>query len=297
MNLSVIIVSYNTVDLLRQCLTSLYEEIREIPSEVFVVDNASIDGSVLMVKEEFPSVKLISNHDNRGFAVANNQALELVKGEYILLLNPDTIVMKSAIQELFAGYATLGRKTGILSSRLLNRDGSEQKSEGRFYNFWHSLINNRAFRLEGKKRSSSTISPIDWAHGAVMFFSKALLDNIGGFDERFFIYAEEIDFFKRAKESGYENYIIESSKVIHVGGQSTRQHRSVMFIENYKSFYKFLKKHYHPFEYHLYRFRSIILALIWFCYYSIALSNDSKAKRRLYRDLVAWHFNPRQAKF
>ncbi|MFK7970837.1 MAG: glycosyltransferase family 2 protein [Bacteroidia bacterium] len=255
-DVSVVIVSWNTKDLLRACLNSVYEQTKAYSLEVFVVDNDSPDKSADMVREEFPQVQLIANDDNRGFAPANNQALERANGRYVLLLNPDTVVLDGAIDKMI-DYAEENKneKVGVVTCKLLNGDGSLQKSVNSFYSFWRSFIENRFFEgilqkmnMGGKTFMSfwdhSERREIDWAFGAVMLFSKDLMDDIGMLDDRFYIYAEEMDYFMRAKKAGYHSWFLPEIEITHFGKSSSRQRRAAMFIQNYKSFYLFLEKHY-----------------------------------------------------
>ncbi|MFY8032899.1 MAG: glycosyltransferase family 2 protein, partial [Flexibacteraceae bacterium] len=206
-DVSVVIVSWNTKDLLRSCLKTVFEQTKEVSLEVFVVDNNSPDNSAAMVAEEFPQVKLIANPDNKGFAAANNQALEVCTGKYILLLNPDTEIVDGAIDKLAAYYKVHeAEKLGVLVCKLLNDDGSLQKSVNKFYNFWRSFLDNRFMYNVLSQFSASTrmltshwehdeSRAIDWAYGAVMFYSREVHDKVGVLDARFFIYAEEMDYF------------------------------------------------------------------------------------------------------
>lgn len=289
---SIVIVSYKTRDLLRKCLDAVYGTAAR-PVEVYVVDNASGDGSVEMVQEAFPQVKVISNAENRGFAAANNQALRLVDTPYVMLLNPDTELQDDALERLLTELENLRPQAGILAAQLLNSDGSPQASESKYYSFWDTLLNNRAFRThQPEKQYGKEPKPIDWAHGAVMVFRKSLMDDIGLLDEGFFIYAEEIDYYLRAKKAGYTAFLIPEAKVIHHGAASTRQKRSEMFIQNYRSFYRLLRKHYSWLDYVAYRVRSLLLILFWRIRFTL---KGDKELQALYRDLWKWHLNPQES--
>jgi GT2 family glycosyltransferase len=300
-DLSIVIVSWNTQDMLRDCLQSVYEQTQKYTFEVFVVDNNSPDDSAAMVAEEFPEVNLIANADNRGFAPANNQALEQAKGEYILLLNPDTLVLDGAIDRMIDyAKAHADEKIGVLTCKLLNGDGSLQRSVNRFYSFWRSFVENRFFsRIFEKLGIQSdffmaywqhdSLREIDWAFGAVMLFKRSLMEEIGMLDDRFYIYAEEVDFYMRSKKAGYRSFFLPDVEIIHFGKSSSRQRRSAMFIQNYKSFYLFLRKHYGRLSYYLYRTRAFLYLLIWYGYFSVKNDEEAHIQRKVYRETIQWH--------
>lgn len=302
-DISIVIVSWNTLSLLRDCLKSVYDETSKHSFEIFVVDNHSPDGSAEMVAHEFPEVRLIANTDNKGFAPANNQALEQAEGKYIMLLNPDTVVKNGAIDKMI-DYAEQNKdqRLGILTCKLLNGDGTLQRSVNRFYSFWRSFVENRFFAgLFGKLGIQSkfflsywehdTIKEIDWAFGAVMLFHRDVMEDIGILDDRFYIYAEEVDYYMRAKKAGYKSLFLPEIEIIHYGSSSATQRRSAMFIQNYKSFYLFLRKHYGRFSYWLYRSRACLYLFFWFVYFSIKGSDEAKTQRKVYKETIQWHFS------
>lgn len=302
-DVSVIIVSWNTKKLLRDCLQSVYEQTVGHSLEVFVVDNNSPDNSAEMVRNEFPQVILIANPDNKGFAAANNQAMRLATGKQILLLNPDTIILENAIDKLL-DYANSGniKNLGVLVCTLLNDDLTLQKSVNSFYNFWASFVENRfiaglfqRFNLEPKWFTSywdhKTEREIDWAYGALMLFSKELMDKVGLLDERFYIYAEEMDYFLRVKKAGYKSVFVPGIKIVHLGKSSSRQKRAAMFIQNYKSFYIFLLKHYGFGQYWAYRLRANFYLVLWYLRFSLSSSSEAREQRQVYAETLKWHFS------
>lgn len=305
-DVSVIIVSWNTKDLLRKCLQSVFNETRKATLEVWVVDNDSPDLSADMVREEFPQVKLIANSDNKGFALANNQAMNLSSGRFILLLNPDTEVLSSngiGAIDAMVGYAEKHQteKVGILTCKLLNGDGTLQKSVNRFYNFWRSFLDNRFMyemiaKLKGSEKlltshwEHDSIKEIDWAYGAVMFFSKESMDRVGVLDPQFYIYAEEMDYFMRYRKAGYTSWFLSDIEIIHYGKSSSRQRRAAMFIQNYKSFYLFLKKHYSGLDFVAYRIRAQIYLTAWYLKYSLSTGEEAKQQKQVYAETLKWHF-------
>lgn len=303
-DLSVIIVSWNTVALLRNCLNSIYEQTRENTLEVIVVDNNSPDNSADMVAKEFPQVILIANPDNKGFAAANNQAMAIAKGGHLLLLNPDTVLVNHSIDQLMH-YARVNkdRNLGVITCKLLNEDLTLQKSVNQFYSFWRSFVENRLFGEMLSRFNSqngvfmsfwdhSTEKEIDWAYGAVMLFSREVFEKVGYLDDLFYIYAEEMDYFMRVKKAGFTSVFVPSIEIIHLGKSSSRQRRAAMFIQNYKSFYIFLLKHYSRLDYLAYRLRATVYLLGWYLRYSFSTSEEGRIQRQVYAETLKWHFSP-----
>ncbi len=303
-DVSVIIVNWNTANLLRACLRSIQTEMIAFVAEVIVVDNNSADGSAQMVATEFPEVILIANAQNLGFAKANNQGLEIGTGRYMLLLNPDTVVLDSAIDKMIAfADSKPAAKLGIITSRLLNDDRTLQRSVHKFYSFGRSFLENRFFTdlaskfgIFGKFQSNGwahdTTKVIDWAYGAVMLFSRDFLGSIGNLDERFYIYAEEMDYFMRAQKAGRDSWFCSEANIVHIGRASTRQRKAAMFIQNYKSFYIFLLKHYGLTDYWLYRLRASIYLVLWYCRFMPFSDQESKANKQVYAETLKWHLSP-----
>jgi len=309
MDVSIIIVNWNTLDYLRECLNSVIEQTR-VQYEIFVVDNGSSDKSAEMVKNDFPEVKLIENKENRGFAAANNQAIPLCKGLNILLLNPDTKVLDHAIDKL-VHFMERHPDVGAVTGKLLNSDGTLQKSVGNFYSFWNTLLENRLiprllpFNKFLARRlvafwDHKTPREIDWARGALLMIRKKVVEQVGLLDEQFYIYGEEIDWCWRIKKAGWKIIFIPEAEVIHYGKAASNQRRTKMFIQNYKSFYIFLKKHYPFYSYYLYRLRSTIYIFLWLIKFSISLILDFKDPKKcqeareglmLYFESLKWHFS------
>src|SRR3989338_758392 len=233
MDLVIIIVSWNTQELLRNCLKSLGMELgrTNLVSQVFVVDNNSWDGSADMVTQEFPLVRLIANKENLGFAAANNQVLKNVESEYILLLNPDTEVKPGAIPSLIKCF-DIDAKIGVVAPQLLNSDGSVQRSCRRFPSmsgmfaelmglsrffpkqFW-------AYRMLDFDHMTSRF--VDQPEGACLLIKRSVLDQVGLFDEQFFMLFEEVDWCKRISLAGWKVWFTHSAQVVHFYGQSIKQ--------------------------------------------------------------------------
>ncbi len=235
MDLSVIIVSYNTAALTCDCLKSvLAADAGE--REVFVVDNASADGSAGQIKEGFPAVHLIANAENRGFAAANNQALPLCRGRYLFFLNPDTRVSPDA----FAGavsFMDADPQIGLAGARIVNPDGTPQESV--------------SFRYPGQKHCRGELDGlpgrIACVLGAAMIARTGLIRELGGFDETFFLYGEDQDLALRIRKSGFEIGFIPDAVVIHYGGQSEAPTGvAALWEKKVRAENIFYRKHYRP---------------------------------------------------
>lgn len=233
MDLSIIIVSYNTSDLIGTCLASVtaYDDVMK---EVFVVDNASTDGSTAFIRNNFPSVHLTENTENRGFAAANNQILTQCNGRYIFFLNPDTSVMPGAFNEAVS-FMDVCPHIGLAGTKIINPDGSHQDSV--------------SYRYPGEKYTAGELSGIPGqiacVLGAGMIARAKLIKDMRGFDEDFFLYGEDEDLCLRIRKSGYEIGYIGSAVVVHYGGQSERQTTSSeIWKKKTNAEFLFYRKHY-----------------------------------------------------
>jgi GT2 family glycosyltransferase len=233
--LSIVIVSYNTKDLLRECLQSVHREMIALDTEILVVDNNSSDGSPLMVEVEFPTVKVIRSTINLGFGAANNLALESARGRYIVLLNSDAFLSVGSLS-LARDHMNAYPRAALAGGRLVGRDFSWQPSARMFPH-----VVSDAFVLTGlaAKYPKSRLfghfdrtwadpllpSQADWVPGAFSIIRAEVLDKVGFFDPRFFMYGEEVDLCRRIKKLGYEIWYWPDVVVTHIGGESSRQMR------------------------------------------------------------------------
>jgi hypothetical protein len=238
LDFSVVIVSWNVRKALQDCLESIFRlPNSEQPREVYVIDNASTDGTVGMVRERFPHVQLIANDQNRGFAAANNQALTKIQSGDVLLLNPDTIVHPGAFLRMLQVFAD-HPKAGIVGPKLLNTDGSLQASVRllptfgvllaialKFTHFWKSFP--PLAKYMAKDIDSEEEQKVGQVMGAVFFIRRKVIDTIGKLDEGFRIWFEEVDYCKRAADAGWETWYVPTATVTHIGGQSFGQLPSV----------------------------------------------------------------------
>jgi len=245
--LSVIIVNWNTKDLLCECVDSLTQALKKIDTEVFVVDNGSLDGSAAAVREKFPGVRLIENQVNIGFARANNQAISSSSGGYLLLLNPDTQVKDQAIERMLSFMNTHG-EVGLVGVQLLNADGSKQNSIANFPSLATELLNKSLLRwlfpkrFPGKETDYTGPIEVDSVIGACMMVRRKALEQIGLLDEKFFLFLEETDWCYRMKKAGWKIYHIPQAEILHFQGKSAEAEKGKARIEYYRSRYHYFRK-------------------------------------------------------
>lgn len=253
--LSVIIVNLNTRDLLRACLRSLAPAQASGDVEVIVVDNGSSDDSCAMVAAEFPQVRLIALKENRGFAVANNMGMREARGRYFLVLNSDTEVIGDALTQI-CDFMDSHPDVGALGPKLLNTDGTLQYSCRRFPSFRTALFHRYSLmtRLFPRNRFSSEYlmtdvghehtMDVDWVSGAALVVRREVFESLGGFDEGFFMYAEDVDWCYRIKQAGWRVVYLPEARILHHIGQSTRLVPYAMTYQRHKSMWRFYRKHY-----------------------------------------------------
>jgi N-acetylglucosaminyl-diphospho-decaprenol L-rhamnosyltransferase len=228
-DVSVVIVSFNTRALLDACLSTVLASIG-VRLEVFVVDNASHDGSPEHVAATFPDVCLIRNPRNRGFAAANNVAIPQASGRYVLLLNPDTLVDTDTIARL-AGLLDARAEVGITGPKVLNRDGSLQSCGYWFPRLREEILLSRNVRklargLLGDPRTPpdpQRSSEVEWVDGCCLMIRRAVIDGIGLLDEQYFLYAEELDWCRSARDAGWRIATCPTATMVHLQGQSSQQ--------------------------------------------------------------------------
>mgnify|MGYP001146703196 CR=1 FL=1 len=244
-DLSVIIVSWNVRDLLGGCLTSLAEDLARtgFQAEAIVVDNGSTDGTVELLRGQFPWVRLIPLGENAGFARANNRGIAESRGQALLLLNPDTVVLPGALLALWRALHAAPH-IGLVGALLLNVDGSVQSAGYRFPGVVQSLcdlfpVHPRLIgsRLNGRFGPGDGLSPfaIDHPLGACMLVRRQVVEEVGGLDERYFYYSEEIDWARRIAAAGWTVLTAPAAKVIHYGGQSTGQVAEASVLQLHRS--------------------------------------------------------------
>lgn len=247
--LSVVIVSFNTAALLYNCLQSLFAACEGMALEVIVVDNASRDGSVAMVRAEFPQARLIANRRNVGFGVANNQAVAVARAPYVMLLNSDTIVPPGAAERLLRELDR-APDLGLVGPRLIGADGKVQRSAFRFPTPRALLLEqiNLARFLPAARQAhqpdETCARSVDWLIGACVLGRRDLLAALGPFDPRFFMYGEDIDLCYRLRRAGWDIRLAPCATITHLGGMSARRDRVRMALQATESMYLFYRKHY-----------------------------------------------------
>ena len=256
MDLSIIIVSYNVRSFLRQALQTLLDASKGLETEIFVVDNNSIDGSKQMVRREFPEVKLICNPDNAGFARANNQALSRCKGRYILLINPDTIVRPDTLQKM-VDFLDEHPEAGAAGCKILNPDGSLQLSCHRGFPTPRAALlkltglstlfphNPRFASYNLSYLDPDQVHEVDVLSGSFMMVRREAVEQVGPLDERFFLYGEDIDWCYRIKKAGWKLFYAPVTEIVHFKGESAkRAPRLKSTIAFYKAMHIFVRKHF-----------------------------------------------------
>jgi GT2 family glycosyltransferase len=245
---SIIILSYNTKDLLEICLGSVASVGNKSDYEIIVLDNASSDESAKMVKSKFPGVIYIQNEKNDGFAKGNNIAASKATGDYLLFLNSDAILQKETIFSLVRSFTD--ERTGVVGGLLSNNDGTIQRSYGSYYHL------KEVFRMlfggdksEMSKDIPKNIAEVDWVNGGCMMVRRDVFEKLGGFDEHFFMYIEDMEFCYRATLVGYKVLINPHVKVFHKGQGSSNRSFAIKHI--FSGLRYFYKKHKSPFDYAL----------------------------------------------
>lgn len=256
MDVSILVVSYNTRDLTLECLASVYAQTHNIAFEVIVVDNASTDGSADAIAEQYPQAKLVRRTDNIGFAGGNNLAAREARGEFLLLLNPDTVIRDRAVEKVVE-FARNRPDAGIVGGRTFFPDGSLNYTSCHGRPTPWSLLcmgtgissvlrGSRLFdpeSLGGWKRD--TVREVDAVTGCFLLIRRALWEELGGFDEQFFMYGEETDLCLRGWKAGYRSLICPDATLIHYGGMSEPT-RADKMIKLFRAKSQLFEKHWHP---------------------------------------------------
>ena len=265
MKLSIIIVNYNVKYFLEQALHAVRKAMKGIESEIFVVDNNSVDGSVKMVREKFTAVKLIENKENKGFSYANNQAIKMASGEFILLLNPDTVVEEDTFEKVLQ-FMDTHADAGGLGVKMLDGLGKYLPESKRglpnpavaFYKIFglaKLFPKSKTFgRYHLGYLDRDETHEVDVLSGAFMLLRKKVLDKIGLLDEAFFMYGEDIDLSYRIIKAGYKNYYFPKTRIIHYKGESTKKSSVNYVFVFYKAMLLFAKKHFSQHNAHLFSF-------------------------------------------
>ncbi|HEY3856220.1 MAG TPA: glycosyltransferase family 2 protein [Verrucomicrobiae bacterium] len=304
MKLSVVIICWNDFKVIQDCLKSIFAEPLSFDFEVIISDNGSTDPSIPFVKEHYPRVKVVENGANLGFAKGNNAGIRAASGEYVLILNPDTIIHGKSL-ESFVAFAQNHPKAGAFGCRVLNRDGSDQNPARPLPTVHGYLIAALGLRFLAKfSKAFESDKYLNWdglsekeigfQSGCCVMVRNELLSQLEGFDERFFYHFEETDLCFRVWKSGRSILFCPDAVITHLGGQSVGRFPVRFALETYRSRYRYFFKHYGESGARQIRLVSLVSLAIRCCGYSLinALKPREAVKNRLFCDraLLAWNW-------
>jgi hypothetical protein len=254
MKLSIVIICWNDWKVIEHCLKSIQDGTHKLSYEIIVSDNGSTDGSVEKIREHFPSVRIVENRENLGFARGNNAGIREAQGEYVLILNPDTIVHDGALDR-WLDFADAHPEAGAFGCLVQNPDGSYQRSARPFptisrcvcaalgLHFLGRLLPG-AITDEYEGWKGNTEREIDWQSGCCVLFREGLLRNLGGFDEQFFYQFEEVDLCRRVRNTGIRILFTPTASITHLGGQSVSRFPVRFALEVSRNGYRYFYKHF-----------------------------------------------------
>jgi GT2 family glycosyltransferase len=298
-DISILIVNWNTRELLANGLQSLAETVRGLSLEVIVVDNASTDGSAAMVRERFPQVRVIENRENRGFGAANNQAMRVMAGRYALLLNSDAVLTEGAVEKLFSFLET-HPDAAMACGQLLNADGSKQNSIAAFPTLLTLMTNTSLLEILFPRRYPSKRYPhpepieVESGIGACLMVRKEAIDAVGMFDERYFFFFEETDWALQMRQAGWKSYHVPAARIYHLQGRSIGRNVASR-TAFYRSRYQFFEK-WHSRPYVL-AVRVVIFLRLTLDFIltglasllTLGLNRELRDKTAVYGRLLLWH--------
>jgi O-antigen biosynthesis protein len=316
MDVSVCIVNWNTRELLFNCIDSIQKKTSGVSFEIIVVDNNSHDGSVEMIKQHYPYCKLIASKENMGFSRGNNAGLKEASGKYIIFLNPDTMLATNALFGMFQ-FMENDRDVGAVGCKLLNQDGSIQLICARTFptlwnQFCYLMLLNRLFPMS---KLFGTIEMGYWNHidsrdvdclsGACIFARKQIIEKLKGFDDMFFMYAEDVDLCYRIGKEGWRLYYLANEAIYHLEGQSSKQKTQKFFsiIAQRDSTQYFFLKHFGKAQAYLYKLITCvgsIYRLLLIIFGSIIINKDKMNKNNgrfvllKYTNLLLWSLGLRR---
>ena len=254
MDLSCIIVNYQHSESLKDCLDSIYQTIQEIDFEVIIIDNSEEDPGLQSLKERYPKTQIVYNSTNVGFSKANNQAAKIARGNFLFILNPDTILKEQATNSMFR-YIRSNLEIGALGPKVVNPDGSLQYSCRRYPNLWTSLFNRYSIltRLFPQNRftrrylmldfNHNETLPVDWLSGCCLMIPKSVFEEVNGFDENYFLFNEDIDLCRMVHQTGKKVIYFPEAKIIHKVSTSNRKATARIIIQRHLGMMYYFKKH------------------------------------------------------
>lgn len=303
MKVSIVIISWNDRKFILDCLESVYAQTRSLAFEVIIADNGSTDGSRELVRERFPKARIVENKANIGFGPGNNAGFAIAQGEYVLILNPDTIVHDRAIEKLVA-YADAHREAGAFGCRTLNQDGTLQHTARPLPTVWRSLIAALYLRWLGKFSKAfisdtylgwngRTEREIGFQAGCSLLIRGELLKKLGGFDPRFFHQFEDADLCQRVWTSGQSVLFCPDAEITHIGGQKRGGYPVKVVLETERSKYRYFHKHGGVKALKLIRLVSLLALGLRYAGYGllhlVRRSPGLDERLELYRILFRWH--------
>jgi N-acetylglucosaminyl-diphospho-decaprenol L-rhamnosyltransferase len=303
MKLSIVILCWNDAKVISDCLRSIYQATHETSFEVIVSDNGSTDGSVDLIRANFPLTRVVENRDNLGFAKGNNAGIQVSQGEWVLILNPDTIIHDRAFDRLIT-FAERHPEAGACGCRVVSPDGSYQVSARPFPTIRRQWL--AALYLRPLAYLSDALTPdiyvrwhgdteraVDWQSGCCVLFRGQVLRDLGGFDGQFFYQLEEVDLCRRVHDAGYAILFTPSAVITHLGGQSVRRFPIRFALEKYRSRYRYFYKHYGPRDARQCRqavLASIRLRQAGYSLINLLRPSDCLRERlEMYRAVAAWN--------
>ena len=303
MKLSIVIICWNDMKVIPNCLQSIFAGTRSTDFEVIVSDNGSTDGSPEFIRQHYPKTRIVENRANLGFAKGNNAGIAASQGEYVLILNPDTLVPEGTLDRLVE-FADRHPEAGAFGCRVLNPDGSYQVSARPFPSIWGFWL--AALYLRPLAYISDAFIPddyirwkgdsereVDWQSGCCVMFRGKVLKDLGGFDEQFFYHFEEVDLCKRAWDAGHPLRFTPKATITHLGGQSVNRFPVRFALERLRSRYRYFYKH-HGVK-GAWRCRRVTMAAIRLRQFGYGLRNlvkptDAGRERlKMYRVLMRWN--------
>jgi GT2 family glycosyltransferase len=298
LDISFVIVNWNTRDLLLQCLKSIYETASDMTFEVWLVDNASTDDSVSAARRIYPKIHIIENKENLGFAAANNRAFVKIRGRYAVLINTDARLTPNAVKHLFA-FMEATPDASMACGQLLNDDGSKQNSIASFPTLLSLISNETLLRLlfprkfPSKRKHYAMPVAVDSCIGACIMVRKSAMDRVGLLDERYFFFLEETDWAYRMKRAGWKIYFVPGAEIFHAQGKTVGSGvsaRILFYRSRYQFFEKWHKKIY-PMVHCLVFSRLLVNTMLnlWAVGFTLGLNGRFKKKLTLYAQLMLWH--------
>jgi N-acetylglucosaminyl-diphospho-decaprenol L-rhamnosyltransferase len=293
---SVIVVSYNTREMTMECLRTLQTDLRDLSAEIWLVDNASTDGSVDAIRTTFPKVNVIANTRNLGFGAANNQAMQQAKGDCFLLINSDAFPRPGAIRTMLSCLEAHPQVAAV-GPCLRNRDGSLQRSCYRFPSplrcLWENMLLTAAFPNDavfGDYRAWAHDSEryVDFVTGAALLVRRTVVEQIGHFDTNFFMYAEETDWQLRMHRAGWQVLFCPQAEVTHWAGHSATRMKDRQFCEFNRATARYIRKHYGPGGWCVQRVAIVIGAMLRLMVWSLVYLTGGQRQHKAARNIRDW---------